>query len=271
MNVVHATRQPFRERLRSSLLRGARRAVLTIVSVATAAEGQSRGALRVDAPAEVVGDGATPVVVRVSMDPFAVGNATGLTIELNAGRLGIQKVVESGVVDVTVVPPRVVEGIVWTIRVASRHGQQGKADIRLLPAIPKVEFHPSDGALHLHVPKHLILGRDEEALLSFHPSTVAPVTLVASAGSISSVQSEGRDGYKAIYRPPADKLPRVALIVAFSDDGAIVDWAPIQLFGSPLVSATSEPNATVLARVAGEEYGPVQADRRGRVELRVLA
>ena len=228
-------------------------------------------ALKVYGPAEAIGDGVTPIRVQVDLGTGGSAELDGLKVDTSAGRIASKKELSTGSVELTVVPPRVVEEVVLTVAIHSLRGQQGKAQVRLLPAIAPATVRISNGPLDLQVPSRLILGYDQQGIVSFRSTSAIPVTLYASAGTISSPKAEAGNKYSAVYRPPAEKLPRVVLVVAASEDGSIVDFAPIQLYGRPLVATTSEPHVTVLTRVAGEVYGPFQADWRGRVELRVLA
>jgi hypothetical protein len=253
----------------SRTIQGVILAFLALLSGAASA--QSIPAMTVIGPAEVVGDGVTPIQVRVNLDQHGPRDLEALKVDVSAGRFAGKRELAAGSLEVTLVPPRVVEAVVLTVEIQSRRGQRGKAEIRLLPAIAPAKVRASNGPLDLQVPEHMILGYDQEGIITFRAKSLSPVTLRASAGSISSPQREAGNIYRAVYRPPAEKLPRIVVIVAASEDGSIVDFAPIKLYGRPLVSATSEPHATVLTRVAGAVYGPFQADSRGRVELRVLA
>lgn len=241
----------------------------SFVSGVAVAGDRVSGALRLEGPTEVIGDGASPLQVRVKIASTG-REPTRVTIGTNAGRIVSKRELERGMWEVTIVPPRVVEPMTLVVEAKARAGQRGKVGVRLLPAIARAELSESNGPLALRVPKYLILGHDEHAVVTFRGRSLSPIRLYASTGAIERPTSDGIHRYRAIFTPPADRLPRVAVIVAASEDGSVVDWAAIQLYGRPLVSAMSEPHATVTARVAGTEYGPLQADRRGRVDIRVL-
>jgi hypothetical protein len=241
----------------------------TLFSVMASA--QSISELRLNGPAEAMGDGVTPIRIEVTLDPRGPGELEGLNVDVSAGRIAGKKQLATGAVEMTLIPPRVVEAVVLTVKTKSRRGQRGQTEIRLLPAIAQGKVRASNGPLDLQVPERMILGDDRPGFVSFRAGSVSAITLYASSGTISSAQPESADRYRAIYTPPAEKLPRIVVVVAANADGSLVDWAPIQLFGQPILSTTSEPNTTVLARVADAEFGPVKADKSGRVELRVLA
>jgi hypothetical protein len=239
-----------------------------LVLFASVVFAQSSG-LRISAPSEAKGDGVTPIHVQVDLGSTRPGEAEGLQVEVSAGRIVSKKETTPGSVQVALVPPRVAEAAVLSVAFQIR-GQHAKSQVRLLPTIARSETRASNGPLDLQAPERMILGYDHEATVTFSASAGPAVSLYASAGTISTPKRDQNNRLKAIYTPPAEKLPRVVLIVAAAADGSMVDYVPIRLYGYPLISTLSEPHATVLTRVAGEIYGPFQADRRGRVELRVL-
>lgn len=239
------------------------------VAFAQLAQARANGVLRLEGPADASGNGTTPLQIRVSTPPVT-HEALGLKIVTNAGRIENRREIEPGLWEITIVPPRVVEPTTLVVEATARVARRSKLDIRLHPVMLPAEFNESNGPLGLRVPKHMILGHDEQAIIAFRGRSSSPIRLYANAGTIEATTSDG-DRHHAIFRPPQDKLPRVVVIVAASDDGSVIDWAAIRLYGRPLVSMLSEPQATVIARVAGTEYGPMQADRRGRVDIRVLA
>jgi hypothetical protein len=222
------------------------------------------------AATDAVGDGATPVRIRLNLDTHGRGELDGLKVDVSAGRVVGSRELEPGLAEVTIIPPRVVETLNVKVEARAPHGQRAKAEIRLKPDALRSSWRTASGPLSLRVPERLILGQDQQVVLTFHAPTPTPVTLHASTGTVSVPEALGHGNFKAVYVPPADKMPSIALIVAATEDGSTIDWAPILLYGRPRVTATSEPHATVLVRVGGEEYGPVRADRRGHIDLRVL-
>ena len=73
----------------------------------------------------------------------------------------------------------------------------------------------------------------------------------------------------ARYLPPAERYPQVALLVVELASGArrMHVAARIALEGSTVVPFHTSPGASVTMRVADRSFGPVVADRQGRVEI----
>ncbi|MBN1605016.1 MAG: hypothetical protein JW940_00200 [Polyangiaceae bacterium] len=222
-------------------------------------------------PAEVVGDGATHVRFRIQSGRGKPTDVLGVRVTITAGRIESTKGVEPGLLEVELVPPRVIEASEFVLEARSQAGRKERKRVRLLPVVPKSGVRASGGPLDLRVPEHMVLGVDRQATVSFRAGSVSTVSLYASIGALSAPRASEHGRTTAVFRPPDGSFPRVAVIVAASDDGSIVDWGLIRLYGRPIVATTSEPQARVRVRVAGEEYGPVQSDARGRAELRVLA
>lgn len=235
------------------------------------AAAQATSAIPFEGPTEVVGDGKTAFGLRVTLDQASAPETDAVQVNVSAGRVVSRKTLGPGVLELVLLPPRVVESIVMSVQLSPRRGQRREMAIRLLPSIATAKVRSSNGPLDLRVPERLVLGHDAQGTVTFRRASSSPVTLYASAGTVTVAQPDQDNRYKSIYTPPADKLPRVVVIVAASDDGTLLDWAPILLFGRPLVTTTSEQRATVLARIGGEDFGPITANWRGRVEVRVLA
>jgi hypothetical protein len=142
--------------------------------------------------------------------------------------------------------------------------------VGLSPELGKSGRFESKGVLALDVPERLILGVDYEAEIRFRAPQRGAVRLHASDGSLSAPTVENGSVRVAKYHPPESKFPGLAIIVATSDDGAILDWAPIRLFGRPSIATRSEQNAAVTVKIEGESFGPIRADRYGRGTMRVL-
>jgi hypothetical protein len=227
--------------------------------------------ITLEGPAEVVGDGVTPVRFLIRSAQGNPADVLGVLVTATAGRVESTHALEPGLLQVEFVPPRVIEGGDLVLDAKSPAGHRGRKRLRLLPVVARSRVRASGGPLDLRVPEHMVLGQDGAATVSFRPRSGSTVSLYASVGTLSASQPAERGRRTAVFRPPEGNLPTVAVIVAANDDGSIVDWTTIRLFGRPIVSATSEPQARVRVRLAGEEYGPVQADALGRAELRVLA
>lgn len=221
--------------------------------------------LRALAPETAAGDGRTPIPIQVFTPEFA----DRLDVRCDSGRVMAVRRLSPGRFDVTVLPPRVAAAarMVVTTRAG---GTRTQIAIDLVPSIGEPGERASGGSLDLRVPRRLVLGHHASGTVDLRPVRGRPVILYASTGTVTALTHGHNGRMQATYRPPEAKYPGVAVIVAATEDGSVVDWAPIELHGRPLVSARSEPNATVSVRVGDEEYGPVTASPAGVAEMRVV-
>lgn len=257
----------------SRAVRGVSALMLVLLPCLGQAQTPTRATMTIDSPAEALGDGKTTILVPIRLPAAAdAEELEGISVDVNAGRVASKRVrLDAASLEVEIVPPRVIEPFGLVVEARSRHGQLAKAVIALSPALPINGVRVSNGPLGLQVPDQLVLGQDPQGTLSLRQSSLSPVIFYASAGTVSRSEKHEDGRLNAIYTPPEDKLPQVVLIVAASEDGALLDWAPIRLVGRPLLKTFSEPRAAILARVGGEDFGPIRSDRRGNVEIRVLA
>ena len=98
--------------------------LVTGALLSAVASAQSLQAMTVSGPAEVVGDGVTPIQVQVTLDHHSPGELEGLKVDVSAGRIAGQKELADGSLEVTIIPPRVVESGVMVVEMQSRHGQR---------------------------------------------------------------------------------------------------------------------------------------------------
>lgn len=206
--------------------------------------------------------------VLVREPPTGLRSAS-VAVDVSAGRLVARRQLEDGSMAIDVQLPRLVEP--GAVKVSVEIAGHGRRTIELLvePTIAPSATFVSDGPVSLTVPQRFILGHDESARVSFRQRRISPVRLYANVGTLTAPKRRGSQ-HSAEYRPPETKYPTVAIIVAASDDGTVVDWAPIQLYGRPLVTTRSEARAEVRVRVGEDEFGPIRADTRGNGSLRVL-
>jgi hypothetical protein len=113
---------------------------------------------------------------------------------------------------------------------------------------------------------HLVLG--DEGQLSVIVTTSAEtreVSLTTNVGRVGSAEREGPGRFEALYTPPEQFYPQVAIIVAT----AIVrgepklGWTVLRLWGKGNARVTTRPNAKVSVRIGKTSHGPVRADRSG--------
>jgi hypothetical protein len=120
-------------------------------------------------------------------------------------------------------------------------------------------------------PARLVLGQDRVAELQLRAPEGATVSITASVGSVGEVRREG-GMVRARYQPPKANSPSVALLLAQIDRGGDreLQWLSLPLSGSDTMVIETRPGATVEAEVAGRTFGPVTADEKGMVTLRLV-
>ena len=93
---------------------------------------------------------------------------------------------------------------------------------------------------------------------------------LANVGTLEMPRAAGAPGhFIARYLPPPERFPQVALLVVELASGPrrMHVAARIALEGSTVVPFHTSPGASVTMRVADRSFGPVVADRQGRVEI----
>lgn len=125
----------------------------------------------------------------------------------------------------------------------------------------------SGGALRIVAdPPRLVLVGDAGAELRVAaPPEVEEVSLTASAGKIEGLKRLPGGGFVAHYRPPAQRVPQVAIVaaVARSARGVEDGWLAIPLSGRGTAKVRGAPGSQVTLRVGDRTFGPELADREG--------
>jgi len=99
----------------------------------------------------------------------------------------------------------------------------------------------------------------------------ARVELWASAGTVGEPR-RGPDGtYRATYRAPRERFPRVALLLATVREGTGEEraWLALPLVSNEALSLATKPSSRVEVTIAETAFGPVLADRAGSARVRV--
>jgi hypothetical protein len=121
----------------------------------------------------------------------------------------------------------------------------------------------------------LLLGTDVEVAVALDvrgpgAESFMPTRVQANVGTLEMPRAAGPPGhFIARYLPPPERYPQVALLVVELASGPrrLHVAARITLEGSTVVPFHTSPGATVTMRVAERSFGPVNADRQGRVEI----
>jgi hypothetical protein len=122
-------------------------------------------------------------------------------------------------------------------------------------------------------PQPLVLGRHDraEVRLRVRDATGAParagLRLSTNTGSIGVAREVAPGEYVATYRPPRERYPQVALILAVNvADGAFAAHS-VSLHAAIVVPGEGEPGGTMRIVVDGRTFGPVAVDEQGRFKL----
>jgi hypothetical protein len=124
-------------------------------------------------------------------------------------------------------------------------------------------------------PGHLLSGGAGQARILIEVQGLAQgakVSLTASAGTVGEVTSLGGGRFQAIFKPPPERYPRIALLRALVEGGPerLSGWLAVPLYGSETLELETEPNAKVEVVVATRTFGPIAANARGKVAVPVV-
>jgi hypothetical protein len=120
-------------------------------------------------------------------------------------------------------------------------------------------------------PARLVLGPKARAAIEIVAPPGARVSLWTSTGTIGAPSAVAPGRYRAEYTPPPFSFPQVAIVLATVEkDGAVErGWLALPLVGALELDLDTKPLAQVEVHIGRSRYGPVRADRRGRVHIAV--
>jgi hypothetical protein len=121
----------------------------------------------------------------------------------------------------------------------------------------------------------LVLGSDTEVTVAVEvggpgAEALQPGRTFATVGTLEAPRPAGAPGHFTVrYVPPAERFPQVALLVVELGNGSqrVRGVLRVPLHGTTEVPLRTSPSASVTLRVAGQSFGPVTADRQGRVKI----
>jgi hypothetical protein len=132
----------------------------------------------------------------------------------------------------------------------------------------------SGGAVRIAAePCRLVLGKDGEAdLRIWVPPETEDLTVSASAGRVENVRRLPGGGWAARYRPPPERIPQVAFIVALArtPKGVADGWLAVPLSGQGDARVRATPGAAITLRVGDRTFGPSTADEAGVAVIPVV-
>jgi|GEM_PF-3444708 len=235
-------------------------ALAVLVSLSSVASAAPR--VRVIAPDTLRSDSNTTLELQPADLPLE-----GLTVAANAGTAGKPR--RDGdrlVVDYT--PPHVAIDRTVELSVRSHGRTVGIGTMKINAVPPAIAEQWSKGPLGLRGPSMLILGAETPAVITL--ATNAHVELAVNVGSIAA-PTRGSDGsWHAVYIPPTQRFPQVAIVTVLADNGA-VDWLRIPLYGVGRVDTKTRPNSEITLAISGMTFGPFRTDARGAATNPVIA
>ena len=226
---------------------------------------------------QIVGDGLTPVTLYVTaLDNAGVPLETSrLKMTPSEGKVSDLENRGDGLIQMQFTPPRVRSAQEIVLRLK---GKIGSAPLNQAWSIQVVPPLGSGMQASLNPPQ-VVLGQDRTASLSFSLSESSDhagqpdLQIRSTAGTLSNTTYLGNGRFTALYTPPDVVYPHTALITV-SDKRA-----PTETYGYlsvPLVGKTDfprrnlPPNASVILRIAGREFGPYSTDGNGSVSVPVI-
>ena len=120
-------------------------------------------------------------------------------------------------------------------------------------------------------PSSVLLGSGASVSVAVRlPRADARLRSAVNAGTLQALDGPSAVERDFIWTPPSTRSPMTALLVFWIEERGAppeVSLARIPLIGHTTLVVHTEPSAQVRVEVAGASFGPVQADKRGRVEV----
>jgi hypothetical protein len=131
----------------------------------------------------------------------------------------------------------------------------------------------SGGALRVSAePPRLVLGHDSAADVRIAtPAEVEDVSLSASVGRVEGIRRVP-GGFVARYRPPADRMPQVAIVAAIgrTPRGTEHGWLAIPLHGQGDARVRTAPGEEITLQIGDRTFGPRRAGADGVAVIPVV-
>ncbi|MCC6808309.1 MAG: hypothetical protein IT381_12875 [Deltaproteobacteria bacterium] len=98
-----------------------------------------------------------------------------------------------------------------------------------------------------------------------------PPRLTVNVGEVSEPRLVAPGKYTATYKPPAKRYPQLAIFLAQDPNAPMRHaWLALPLLAKETLSLETKPRAQVEVDVGDKTYGPLKADKRGRVKVPVV-
>lgn len=229
-------------------------------------------------PGEVVGDGTTPVTLHFLALNADGSPLTGATLKatINGGKIGAVEAAGSGLYKVTWTPPRV-EGargydLVVKGKTLDKKTVDKKWSLNTVPSLAQMVTITAS-------PATLVLGQDSSASLNIalaggpsQPLDGVELDVRASAGTVTNVTHLGGGKFSALYTPPAQPFPQLAVITVADrrDPTRTYGAIALPLSGKANFNVVGLPNARLIVKVADREFPPVQAGANGAAQVPLI-
>jgi hypothetical protein len=159
------------------------------------------------------------------------------------------------------------------LEIKGKTSDKVKIDVRA----PVTVRPPPRGLLRVEAPARVVVGKDESATIKlllegnveFDPKSV---DVRVSSGELGELVRMGAGEILVKWTPPKVKAPEIALVTVAhrADPGRVYASAAIAVAVEAEQKVTAAANAQVLVRVAGEDFGPVAADAKGRATIKLI-
>lgn len=224
-------------------------------------------------PGEVVADGLSPVTlsfIAFNKDGTPLSGAV-VKATVGGGKVGALEQVAPGVYKASWTPPRVDAGRSFDVIVKGKSADK-LSNIDKHWSVKVVPTLAQQVALSMN-PAQIVLGQDASATLNItlsggpsQPLDGVDLDVRASAGTVANVTHLGGGKFTALYTPPAQPFPQLALITVADrrDPTRTYGSMAISLIGKASFPVTGLPNSRVIVKVADREFGPIQADGAGK-------
>ncbi|HEY7725035.1 MAG TPA: hypothetical protein VH880_06865 [Anaeromyxobacteraceae bacterium] len=117
-------------------------------------------------------------------------------------------------------------------------------------------------------PAELTLGTGSRATLHVGGAGDAAPRLQVSAGRIDELRPDGAGSFAAVYHPPAESHPQLAIVSAAGASGC--GFAVLRLLGQGDAEVKARRRTSVSVRIGDRVFGPVDTDGKGRATVPVV-
>lgn len=228
-------------------------------------------------PTGVIGDGASPADVYLLALNADGSPITGVKWKVGASNGTVGEFVEvgGGLYRMTYTGGKVDQVSQVSLNIKGKVGKDNVARSFTINVSP-TRAHSLAIASN---PPALTLGQDKTATLSINLSggdraslNAADLKILASTGTVTNVTNLGGGQFSALYTVPTVPYPHVAIlsVVDRADPTHSYGTLAIPLSGKVDYPVTVAPNARVMMKIAGQQFGPVQADAQGRARVPVV-